>query len=184
MSILDAGIQDTQEFIKSLEQNAPQIEKHFELFGITDKKFYKLLKEGHTPASVMDISREELDGVYEIARRYITTGQIDKAQSMFIMLIRLDAMQPHFNYGLGLTYQMQGDVATAARFYLLFLGLDATNPEGYMRLGECLFAAKEYLEASETFEVALRMLTDPVKNYDDRQYAEKMKEAALRELGK
>ena len=50
--------------------------------------------------------------------------------------------------------QTRGELNKAAQMYLQFLGLDATNPMGYLRLGECLLAAKEFSEAQAAFLTA------------------------------
>ncbi|MNL48429.1 hypothetical protein D3C87_1712880 [compost metagenome] len=50
---------------------------------------------------------------------------------------------------------MDADLERAAYFYLNFLALDATNPEGYLRLGECLMSAGELEEARASIQTAL-----------------------------
>ena len=50
---------------------------------------------------------------------------------------------------------MQGDYSVAAKMFVQFLALDATNPEGFLRLGECFYAAKELKDAKGCFEIAL-----------------------------
>ena len=71
------------------------------------------------------------------------------------MLTLLDPLDSRVLYVLGSTYQAENNLPAAARFYLQFLAFDATNADGYLRLGECFLAAKEFEEADQTFKIAL-----------------------------
>ena len=182
MSLLDMPKQSPELIVETIKEIAEPLMEHVDSLGFKDETFYKLLKQGVSISEMLDLSKEELAAVYEMARRNISVGQIEKAKSLFIMLVQIAPQEEQYTYGLAMTYQIEGDVRMAVKLYMHFIGMDATNPQGYLRLGECLLAAKEYQEAGEAFEAALRMFSDPVKNYDDRKYAQTMMKNARQNL--
>ncbi|SDR15080.1 hypothetical protein [Pseudovibrio sp. Tun.PSC04-5.I4] len=182
MSLLDMSAPSPELFVETIKEIAGPLMEQVDALGFKDEKFYQLMKQGVSISEMLDLSKDELAAVYEMARRNISVGQIEKAKALFIMLVQIAPMEEHFTYGLAMTYQVQGDVRMAVKLYLYFISMDATNPQGYLRLGECLMAAKEYHEAGDAFEAALRMFTNPVKNYDDRKYAQNMMKSARKQL--
>ncbi|EEA96502.1 Tetratricopeptide repeat-containing protein [Pseudovibrio denitrificans] len=182
MSLLDMPKQSPELFVETIKEIAEPLIEHVDSLGFKDEQFYQLLKQGVSISEMLDLSKEELGAVYEMARRNISVGQVEKAKSLFIMLVQIAPMEEQYTYGLAMTYQIQGDVRMAVKLYLHFISMDATNPQGYLRLGECLMAAKEYQEAGDAFEAALRMFDDPVKNYDDKKYAQTMMKSARQKL--
>ena len=112
------------------------------------------LKEGLTIAQTLGISRDELEVIYAVGFNLLNNGELDKAKDVFTQLVMMDGIEAKYQYCLGYVFQQQGDIQTAAKMYINFLALDATNPEGYLRLGECLLAAGEKDEAANAFRVA------------------------------
>ncbi|WP_068310423.1 tetratricopeptide repeat protein [Polycladidibacter hongkongensis] len=182
MSIIDIPPMTEKDLQAIVQEADPIVVGTLDELGLKDERFYQLMKKGISVSEMLDISEEELNAVFEMGRRAISVGNIDQAFSLFVMLVQIAPLEPKFTYGLGVCFQAQGNIAVAARMYLYFISLDATNPQGYLRLGECLLAAGECKEAAEAFEGALNMMTDPVKGYDDRAYAQSMIEASRRQI--
>ncbi len=178
MSLLNMSNVTPEMITSVVNEVAPQAIKQLAGIDKSADDCMELMQKGFTLAEIYGITEDELGAVYEMARRDIAVGQVEKAKALFIMLVQISPMEPHFTYGLATAYQIEGDVRMAVRLYSYFLAMDATNPQGYLRLGECLLASGEYKEARDAFQGALNMFTDPVKNYDDREYAKTMMASA------
>jgi Tfp pilus assembly protein PilF len=80
-----------------------------------------------------------------------------KARDVFQHLLLIDPLEPKYHFGFAMGYQMMGEVKAAARAYLFFLSLDATNPDGYLRLAECFLQVNEPENAREVLEIAIAL---------------------------
>ncbi|MEM8575990.1 MAG: hypothetical protein AAGF48_15380, partial [Pseudomonadota bacterium] len=122
----------------------------------TTKTLEKVM-EGLTLAEALDLSEEHLEAMYAVAHGYLVAGEPKKAKEAFTQLIQLNPLYERFLYGAGVACQMLGHHAVAAKIYINFLAFDATNPEGYLRLGECFLAADELDESHGAFSAAKAM---------------------------
>lgn len=182
VSILELDLPEPEQVLKVLETMSPVLETELEKLGVTDRKVIKKMAKGYTAAQAMGIGQEQLDAFFELARRYMATAQFEKARYLYLYLAQIDPLEARNFYGLAMSYQVIGNYKLAARIYLIFLGMDATNSQGYLRLGECLIAAKEFNEANEAFEMAIKLFKDPVKDYQGIQYAQSMKRRVLQQV--
>lgn len=112
------------------------------------------MMEGLTPATMAGIDRQEIDALLALGGKYLQAGQLDQAKEWLGMAATLDPFEERASYMLGVACQMRGEYRDAARMYVKFLALDATNPQGYLRLGECLLANGEQDKARACFELA------------------------------
>ena len=87
---------------------------------------------------------------------------------------------PTSNYCLGVVRQMKQQWDTAIDDFARFCALDATNPEGYLRIGECLTAKGDRVQARQVFDVALR----EARKGNGPKNAVEQAERALAGLGK
>ena len=117
--------------------------------GITD-----LLPKGASPANMCDITSQERDALFAEGCRLVQAGEVDKGRNWLMPVYLLDPLDARVIYVIAVTYQMQGNVGLAAKLYVLFIALNATNPEGHLRLGECLLSAREYDLAVQEFQIA------------------------------
>lgn len=154
MSILDGPFQDratmqnAAEFAQRMMQEAlPELDEE-------SRRLLEITSDGTTLADALGITREQRNALLEMGCRLIQVGQLDKAADVLLRLNQLDPYDERVNYSLGVLCQTRGELFKAAQMYLQFLALDATNPTGYLRLGECLLAAKEYDEAYSAFDMA------------------------------
>jgi tetratricopeptide (TPR) repeat protein len=156
MSILD-GLPSTEAELKgAMEFAAPIVEKMLGGMDLNPRQrsVLELLKEGLSLADILQISKPERDAMFVKACRQIQAGDIAKARDALMTLYQLEPLDARVLYALAVTYQTDGKYDVAGKLYIQFLALDATNAEGYLRLGECFMAAREYDNARESLEIA------------------------------
>lgn len=118
------------------------------------RELIEATKDGTTLGTVLGITKEQKAALLDLGCRLLQVGQTDKAVDVLMRLNQYDPYEERAYYALGVACQTRGELSKAAQMYLQFLGLDATNPMGYLRLGECLLAAKEFSEAQAAFLTA------------------------------
>ncbi|WP_375453309.1 tetratricopeptide repeat protein [uncultured Methylobacterium sp.] len=111
------------------------------------------MKGGLSLADIAKISKEERDALLVQGIRQMQSGDVAGAQNTLTTLHYLEPLDERVIYALATTYQTQGNYAAAGKLYVTFVALDATNPDGYLRLGECFLAATEFDRARACFEV-------------------------------
>lgn len=123
--------------------------------GLEDNPLVKEMQAGQTAAQAMGLSRDDMEVLYAAAFNQLNAGDFAKAEDLFTYMCMIDPLQAKNHYCLGMARQMGGKHAEAAPIYINFLALDATNPHGYLRYGECMMATGERTEALEAFRLAL-----------------------------
>lgn len=154
MSILEGlfsnkkSLEDASVFANDmLAQMLPNMDEGF-------RNLVEATKDGSTIGDVLGITKEQKAALLSLGCRLLQVGQTDKAIDVLMRLNMLDPLEERAYYALGVACQTKGELNKAAQMYIQFLALDATNPIGYLRLGECLLAAKEYAEAHGAFLTA------------------------------
>lgn len=158
MSILDLGFSSADEFTRLLETAAPQIEDILKTSGLSENNRVKLMQAGYSPKEIFELNDREMDALFQSGYQALGAGDVQKAQDTFATLCRLDSLDARFPFALAATFQLQERFETAGKLYVVALGLDATHVDGFLQLGECLIAAREYDNASEVFEVAAALV--------------------------
>ncbi len=174
MSILDMGFDTREEFIVGLELAAPAIDGLFEEFGWADENFTKLLKAGYSPYEILAMDKEHLNAMFLSGFQYLSAGNLQRAKDTFQLLTQLDPMDERFIFALASAYQLENDYSAAGKLYVFFIALNATDVDGYLRLGECLMGAHEYEEADDVFKTAVALCEKGHGNDEARQYSEIM----------
>lgn len=123
--------------------------------GLVEEGAIAGVLSGQTIAQVKGLSRDDLEVLYAHGFSMITAGELEKAQDIFMQLCLIDPLEAKNHYCLGVTRQMLNQFRLAQDDFTRFLAMDATNPEGYLRLGECLVALSKPDAAREAFEAAL-----------------------------
>ena len=118
------------------------------------KSIFEALGEGLSLADIMKISKQEREALLVQGYRQLQHGDHAGAQNTLTTLYHLEPTDERVVYALAAAYQAQEQYATAGKLYLTFLALDATNPQGYLRLAECFMANREFDEARAHFEAA------------------------------
>ncbi|MGQ3211771.1 MAG: hypothetical protein ACT6U0_10165 [Shinella sp.] len=154
MSILDGAFNDAKtmhgamEFAQAvLDQATPQLDEK-------TRHIIELTADGSSLGDALGITKEQRSALYDLGSRLLQVGETQKAFDVLMRLNQLDPLDERAYYGLGVACQTQGELPKAAKMYVMFLALDATNPLGYLRLGECLLQAQEYADAYVSFEAA------------------------------
>jgi tetratricopeptide (TPR) repeat protein len=154
-SILD-GIK-TEAEMKRLHAQASAVLGNYVAAGKLTPRAQSILDamgEGLSLAEVMGITTQEREALLVHGLRQMQSGDAAGAQETLLTFYHLDPLDPRAAYALAANFQAQEDYLTAGRLYLTFLALDATNPEGYLRLGECFMGNREDDQASAYFEAA------------------------------
>jgi type III secretion system low calcium response chaperone LcrH/SycD len=136
--------------------------------------------DGQTIAQAKGLSRADLEVLYAYGFSFISKGDTRKAEDVFSQLCMIDPLVAKNHYCLGIVRQMTQHWDLAIDDFARFCALDATNPEGYLRIGECLTAKGDRAEARKVFDVALR---EARKGHGPANAAEQA-ERALATLGK
>lgn len=175
-SILDGMIENEEQLARVLTIADRVAGEIFEELKLNDNEVMQLVKEGLSPADIFDISKDQLDALFTHGLQMVQSGELQKARDVFFRLVQLEGTDERFIYALATTYQLEGDFHTAGKLYIQFLALDATNAEGYLRLGECFLSNQEYDHAESMFRTAMKEAQRG--NGDDKVvgYAEKMME--------
>ena len=114
------------------------------------------MAEGASPRAVIGLDADHMEALYTAAHDRLAAGDGDGARELLLTMLRLEPHDERAIYALGASYQIEGDAKRAAELYALFVGLDATNPDGYLRLGECLLTVGERENAAGCFSIAAR----------------------------
>jgi tetratricopeptide (TPR) repeat protein len=162
MSILDGMPKDEAELRRAIAFAVPIVEGAVREMKLPERILSVLdeLKDGLSLADIMGITKEQRDGLLAHGMRLLQLGEIAKAREVLIPLQQLEPMDERTIYALATSYQLEGNYSIAGKLYVYFLALDATNPEGHLRLGECFLGAKEYDNAEESFDLALAFAKD------------------------
>lgn len=154
MSILDNPFGDKQTMRAAVERAALIIQETLPHLDEAERNLIEATSDGSSLADVLGITKEQRQALLDTGIRLIQLGQLDKASDVLMRLTQIDPLEERAMYALGVVCQMRGELQKAAQMYLHFLALDATNPMGYLRLGECLVAAREYDEAYSALDMA------------------------------
>lgn len=139
-----------------IKQTAETTDKAVQMTGdpVMTARWQRLCN-GETMAQILGITPEEMEALYAYGFSHIQQGMPDKGLEVFQKLISLDPIEAKYRYCEGICHQMKGDIVRAAQAYMEFLGLDATNFDGYMRLAECHITNNEPKMARRYYSIAI-----------------------------
>jgi predicted AlkP superfamily phosphohydrolase/phosphomutase/tetratricopeptide (TPR) repeat protein len=95
---------------------------------------------------------------HKLANMYLKTGQFKKAEVCFQTLIQYNPESPLPYNGLALVYLAKNENDKAAHAALDAIGLDYYQPFSHFYLGEALGKLNDYENASNAYEVCLKIL--------------------------
>jgi len=153
MSIIDGAVKKPEDVFAAMKDYDSLLERTLDRANPTPMQLevIKLIKDGFSLADIFDITQEQRDSLFAQACKMMHVGDIKRARAFLIALLEIEPRDWRVVYVLGGTFQAEGKYAAAAKIYLYFISRDATNPEGYLRLGECFLAAREYENAKAMF---------------------------------
>lgn len=157
MSILDQAISD----MKAAQDSAGFAERVIgHMLPELDADVRALIEAsrgGLAPGDVVGVTRDQKEALLDLGCRLAQLERLDDAAAVLLRLVQLDPLEERALYALGVVCQLRGEPEKAVRLHLQFLALDATNPLGYLRLGECLLAAGDHPQAHDAFLAARAM---------------------------
>jgi tetratricopeptide (TPR) repeat protein len=153
MSIIDGAVKKPEDVFKAMEDYDSLLDRTLDRANPTpmQREIVKLIKDGFSLADIFDITQEQRDVLFAQACKMLQVGDSKRARAFLLALLEIEPRDARVMYALAGTFQVEGQYAPAAKIYLYFLSRDATNPEGYLRLGECFLGAKEYENAKAMF---------------------------------
>jgi tetratricopeptide (TPR) repeat protein len=154
MSILDGPFTDKETMQGAIAFAQTMTREMLPDLDEDTRRIIELTADGSSLGDALGITKEQKAALLDMGCRLIQVQQLEKATDVLMRLNQLDPLEERAMYALGVVCQMRGEWHKAAQMYLQFLALDATNPIGYLRLGECLLAAKEFAEAHAAFSTA------------------------------
>lgn len=176
MGLLDL-VQITPDMLKSRTEEMAAFLQSFMADPETAPEFRKAaerLLAGETYGSMHGLERKHRDAVIAQGFKYLQLNRLDEAFDWLSFAVAIDPLEERAFYGLGVIAQMRGQLTTAVRAFMMFQALDATNPEGILRLGECLFANREFDDAANCFRSVLTMVDAGYGEPRHREHAERM----------
>jgi tetratricopeptide (TPR) repeat protein len=156
MSILDGMPSSQAEFHEILELAAPIAQRVIDAMNLSPKaqSIMKLMREGMSLADICGITKEERDALFMKGCNLLRAGNIQEGRDWLTFVHHLEPLDARVIYAIAASYQAEGNVAVAGKLYVHFIALNAANPEGHLRLGECFLSAREYDLAIEHFQIA------------------------------
>lgn len=176
MSILDGMISSEAELQAATAMAATAMQDFLAKADLSERQrdVLALMQEGLSLADIFDIKKEHRDAMLIQGIRLLQHGEPAKARDLLVGLYEIEPMDERVIYALAATYQVEGDYATAGKLYVQHLALDATNPEGFLRLGECFLANQELDEAVDCFETVRGLVGEGHGTPDHIVHADKM----------
>ncbi len=116
-----------------------------------------MVHHGVTLAHMRGMSPDELEAVYSVTLEELEAGELDEAFEHASLLVTHDPWDRRYHLALAHCLQQQGLHDAAARFYAQALALDATDPLATYRIGECLLAMNERVDARDAFVAAVQL---------------------------
>ncbi len=104
---------------------------------------------------------ERMAVLWQQAQAALQTGDGDKALSTWGELVAMRPGEPSFQFGYAMALQALDQLAFAGRHYAYAYALDPTDAATAFRLGECLAALGETLEAHDALLAAQQLCDLP-----------------------
>lgn len=174
MSILDSMFGDRKAMEGAIEFAQRMVADALPNLDERTRQIIEATSDGSSLGAVLGVTKEQKQALLDTGCRLIQVGDLAKASDVLLRLAQLDPLEERAHYALGVICQMRGQLPQAAQLYIQFLALDATNPMGYLRLGECLLAAKEFSEARAAFQTARDLAAAGKGQPGDKDEAERM----------
>lgn len=144
------------EVAKEIEEGVRLAMKALTDAGLDQDPAFQRVLAGETIAQAKGLTRADLEVLYAYGFRFIANRDTKRAEEVFVHLCMIDPLQAKNHYCLGIVRQMQEQWDAAIDDFARFCALDATNPDGYLRIGECLTAKGDRVQARQAYNVALR----------------------------
>lgn len=125
-----------------------------------DKLASDFMDNGHMPKDIMNLSDQQMEGLYAQAYNFYQTGRYKESIQIFRLLIMLNANDIKYSMGLGACLHMMKDYKNAAQTYTLCSILDANDPIPYYHMSDCFLGMKDPYSAIVALEMAIKRAGD------------------------
>lgn len=104
----------------------------------------------------LEFDKTDANVLYSQAYSFYNAGLYNKAKECFRVLTAIQPMNYDYWYGLGATYQMLKDYATAIQAYSLgaLADREEKDPAPHLHAAECLMALRKYDRAEKALQSA------------------------------
>jgi len=113
-------------------------------------------KNGHMPKDVLNLSDQQVEGLYAQAYNFYQTGRYQDAIQIFRLLIMLNASETKYILGLAACLHMMKDYKNAIDTYTMCSVLDPETPIPYYHMSDCFLCMKDPYSAIVALEMALK----------------------------
>ncbi len=101
----------------------------------------------------------------DMAKLYKKYDQNEDALKEFLLLTKLEPNKAEHNFNAAEIYELQGNAKLAMGFYQKTLMTDKKNSMAYTGIGRVYFRAKNYPQAKQALETAIKLSPDCHENY-------------------
>jgi tetratricopeptide (TPR) repeat protein len=132
-----SNLNDSQGTIKSYQQALKIDPTNSDVYGALGNVYY--FNQNYTDALKQYQAAVQYNpnaaNRYSLGQGYLATGDYNKAQEQFNLVDQLSPGKPQGQYGLGLTYEKQGDYRSAINAFQNAIALQGNYYEAYSELG-------------------------------------------------
>lgn len=153
---------DETQIKKAVEQLGKQIKLDTNL-GTNqniDKLASDFMEKGHMPKDIMNLSDQQMEGLYAQAYNFYQTGRYKDAIQIFRLLIMLNANDVKYSMGLAACLHMMKDYKNAAQTYTLCSILDPQSPVPFYHMSDCFLGMKDSYSAIVALDMAIKRAGD------------------------
>lgn len=118
----------------------------------------KLMKEGQTLQDLVQLSDEDIQRIYAIARKYYEHKEFQNAGDLFLLLMTLCPGVATFCTGLGMVEQQLGHYEMAAALYALAAELNPDDPSVYLYSAHCLYLQNHKTDAIRLIDTLIEAI--------------------------
>jgi tetratricopeptide (TPR) repeat protein len=115
----------------------------------------KAFEPPREPAEAAEPTGEQLEAVYETARKLCDEENFQFAAALSLHLFSYKPVDPRFGFLAGTCMQRLGMNGSAVKFFCFALVSGGDHPAALFRLGECLLALGDRVNAEKAFDAAL-----------------------------
>jgi tetratricopeptide (TPR) repeat protein len=178
MSILD-DLPDKDAIEAAERMVKPILQVALDRLDLTPRQRHvvECVRKGIPLAGALGITRVERDAMLLRAGQLLSAGRFADARGVLFILLTLQPTDPRVVFTLAAACQLQGDIPAAGRLFLFYISLRATDPQGYLRLVECLMGARDYEEAAQFARAAERLCASGYGSEETACEARRLSEA-------
>lgn len=145
-----------------------ELDKRFEkLDAVLEDVLDNFMKTGSSIAELMDIDRNELEGLYALGHQKYMEKQYTEAVQVLATLCRIDHHNARNFRSLGMALQMGKKYNEAIDCYGMALAIDLTDAVASLHAGECLMLLGKKEEAKSALEGCVIQAKDDHDKYKD-----------------